>query len=57
MQWKDISPASEINHCKQQRELKLPHVGVKLKEKKNKNVDTLLHEDEKQNPSNWPLTE
>lgn len=27
-------PASEINQCKQQRELKLPHVGVKLKERK-----------------------
>ena len=46
MQWKNVSPASEINHCKQQRELKLPHVGVKLKEKQKKNIDTLLHEDE-----------
>lgn len=55
MQWKDVSSASKINHCKQQRELELPHIDVKLKEKRKK--DTLLHEDEQENPSNWPLTE
>lgn len=52
MQWKDVSSVLKINHCKQQRELELPNIDVKLKEKRKE--DPLLHEDEQQNPSNWP---